>query len=85
MHLYDPHDPYEPPEPYATRYAGRPYDGEVAWSDELWAGSTRRSPTTGLRDDTLLVVTSDHGEGLDEHGEAVHGFFVYETTPPCRR
>ena len=35
VHLYDPHDPYEPPEPYASRYADRPYDGEVAWSDEL--------------------------------------------------
>ena len=35
LHLYEPHDPYEPPEPYASRYAGRPYDGEVAWSDEL--------------------------------------------------
>ena len=45
-----------------------------------WAGSTRRSAPAGLRDDTLLVVTSDHGEGLGEHGEAVHGFFVYETT-----
>ena len=45
-----------------------------------WAGSTRCSAPTGLRDDTLFVVTSDHGEGLDEHGEAVHGFFVYETT-----
>jgi len=35
LHLYDPHDPYEPPEPYATRYAERPYDGEVAYSDDL--------------------------------------------------
>ena len=34
----------------------------------------------GLRDDTLLVVTSDHGEGLGEHGEALHGFFTYQTT-----
>ena len=45
-----------------------------------WAGSTRRSTRLGRRDDTLLVVTSDHGEGLDEHGESVHGFFVYEST-----
>jgi len=80
VHLYDPHDPYEPPEPYASRYAGRPYDGEVAWSDELVGRIDAALVANGLRDDTLLVVTSDHGEGLDEHGEAVHGFFVYETT-----
>jgi arylsulfatase A-like enzyme/Flp pilus assembly protein TadD len=80
VHLYDPHDPYEPPEPYATRYAGRLYDGEVAWSDELVGRLDAVLAETGLRDDTLLVVTADHGEGLDEHGEAVHGFFVYETT-----
>ena len=80
VHLYDPHDPYEPPEPYATRYAGRLYDGEVAWSDELVGRLDAVLAETGLRDNTLLVVTADHGEGLDEHGEAVHGFFVYETT-----
>jgi choline-sulfatase len=80
VHLYDPHDPYEPPEPYASRYADRPYDGEVAWSDELVGRIDAALGDAGLRDDTLLVVTSDHGEGLEEHGEAVHGFFVYETT-----
>ena len=80
VHLYDPHDPYEPPEPYASRYAGRPYDGEVAWSDELVGRLDATLAATGLRDDTLIIVTSDHGEGLDEHGEAVHGYFVYEST-----
>lgn len=80
LHLYDPHDPYEPPEPYRARYADRPYDGEVAWSDELVGRVDAALERTGRRGDTLLVVTSDHGEGLDEHGEAVHGFFVYETT-----
>ncbi len=80
VHLYDPHDPYEPPEPYASRYAGRPYDGEVAWSDELVGRLDTALAAAGLRDDTLLLVTADHGEGLDEHNEAVHGFFVYETT-----
>ena len=80
VHLYDPHDPYEPPEPYASRYAGRPYDGEVAWSDELVGRLDTALGAAGLRDDTLLLVTADHGEGLNEHDEAVHGFFVYETT-----
>lgn len=80
VHLYDPHDPYEAPEPYATQYADRPYDGEVAWSDELVGRLDAALAAAGLRDNTLLVVTSDHGEGLDEHGESVHGFFIYETT-----
>jgi len=80
VHLYDPHDPYEPPEPYASRYADRPYDGEVAWSDELVGRLDAALTRLGIRDQTLIVVTSDHGEGLGEHGEPVHGFFVYQTT-----
>src|SRR6185295_8827240 len=79
-YLYDPHDPYEPPEPYATRYAGRLYDGEVAWSDELVGRLDDALGRLGLRDEAMLVVTSDHGEGLGEHGEALHGFFTYQTT-----
>jgi len=80
IHLYDPHDPYEPPEPYASQYAGRPYDGEVAWTDELIGRLEGALQRLGLQDKTLLVVTSDHGEGLGEHDEGVHGFFVYEST-----
>jgi len=80
IHLYDPHDPYEPPEPYASQYAGRPYDGEVAWTDELMGRLEGALQRLGLHDKTVLVVTSDHGEGLGEHGETVHGFFVYEST-----
>lgn len=80
IHLYDPHDPYEPPEPYATRYAGRLYDGEVAWSDELVGRLDATLERLGLAPQTLLMITSDHGEGLGEHGEALHGFFAYQTT-----
>jgi len=80
LHLYDPHDPYEPPEPYASRYADRPYDGEVAWTDELIGRLDDALTRFGRRDDTLLVITSDHGEGLGEHEESVHGFFLYQTT-----
>jgi arylsulfatase A-like enzyme/Tfp pilus assembly protein PilF len=80
LHLYDPHDPYEPPEPYASRYSERPYDGEVAWSDELLGRLDAALARLGLRDETVLVVTSDHGEGLGDHGEALHGFFVYQST-----
>ncbi len=80
LHFYEPHDPYEPPEPYASRYAGRPYEGEVAWVDELVGRFDDRLASLGIRDRALLVVTSDHGEGLGEHGESLHGFFVYQTT-----
>ncbi len=80
LHLYDPHDPYEPPEPYATRYAERPYDGEVAFSDDLVGRLLAALDRLDRRRDTLVVVTSDHGEGLGEHGENVHGYFVYQST-----
>jgi arylsulfatase A-like enzyme/tetratricopeptide (TPR) repeat protein len=80
VHLYDPHHPYEAPEPYGSRFADRPYDGEVAWSDELVGRLDETLGELGIRDDTLLVVTSDHGEGLGEHRETLHGFFIYETT-----
>jgi choline-sulfatase len=80
VHLYDPHAPYEPPEPYASRYADRPYDGEVAWSDELVGRLDSALTRLAIRDQTLVVLTSDHGEALGEHGEAVHGFFLYQAT-----
>ena len=80
LHLYEPHDPYEPPEPYASRYAGRPYDGEVAWTDELFGRFEDALGSLGMRDATALVVTSDHGEGLGEHDESLHGFFAYQST-----
>jgi arylsulfatase A-like enzyme/tetratricopeptide (TPR) repeat protein len=80
LHLYDPHDPYDPPEPFASRYPGRPYDGEVAWTDELIGHLEDALDHEGLKADTLLVVIADHGEGLGDHAENVHGFFVYQST-----
>ena len=80
LHLYDPHDPYEPPEPWATRFAGHPYDGEVAFADELVGRVDGALKRLGTRDTTALVVTSDHGEGLGDHGETLHGFFAYQST-----
>src|SRR5262245_36136143 len=66
VHLYDPHAPYTPPEPYASRYAGRPYDGTVAWSDELVGRLLASLRDAGTLDGTLVVVTSDHGEALGD-------------------
>jgi arylsulfatase A-like enzyme/Flp pilus assembly protein TadD len=80
LHLYDPHDPYEPPEPYASRFRERPYDGEIAFADEMLGRLDHALARLRLREETALVVTSDHGEGLGDHGETLHGFFVYQAT-----
>lgn len=78
VHLYEPHAPYQPPEPFAAAYAGAPYDGEIATADlyvgELLDGLRQR----GLYDDALVILTSDHGEGLGDHGESEHGVFLYQ-------
>jgi len=80
VHLYDPHYPYTPPEPYASRYKTRPYDGEIAFADAQVGRLISFLRVTGLFSDSLVVLTSDHGEGLGEHGENRHGFFIYNST-----
>ena len=80
VHLYDPHDPYAPPEPYGSRYRQRPYDGEIAYTDEVVGRLLAGLEAAGHDRDTLLVIVADHGEGLGDHGESMHGFFVYDTT-----
>jgi arylsulfatase A-like enzyme len=80
IHLYDCHAPYRPPDRYATKYADRPYDGEVAFSDDLVGRLVDALRDAHTLENTLLIVTSDHGEGLGDHGEDVHGYFVYEST-----
>ncbi len=80
LHLYDPHEPYTPKEPFKSRYPGRPYDGEVAYTDFLVGEFRAALEKRGLLDGSLVVITSDHGEGLGDHGEDFHGYFVYDTT-----
>src|SRR5262249_17093571 len=80
IHLYDPHEPYTPPEPYRSRYAAEPYDGEVAYADAALGGFLGRLRAAGSLDRTLVVITSDHGESLGEHGERTHGLFAYDAT-----
>jgi choline-sulfatase len=80
LHLFDPHAPYEAPAPYGPRHARDPYDGEVAYADAQLGRVLAWLDEKGLRQRTLVVVTSDHGEGLGEHGEDEHMFFVYDST-----
>ncbi len=80
VHLYDPHMPYDPPEPYKSRYAAEPYVGEIAYADHVVGRLTTWLRDRKLMDRTLIVVTGDHGESLGEHGETSHAFFVYDAT-----
>ena len=80
MHLYDPHYPYRPPAPYSEQYKDRPYDGEIAFADSQVGRLITFLKSKGLYENTLIVLTGDHGESLGEHGEKFHGFFVYNAT-----
>ena len=80
VHLYDPHSPYAPPEPYATRFAADPYSGEVAYVDETLGKLFGAIDVRGETRRTLVVLTADHGESLGEHGEMTHGYFAYNST-----
>jgi arylsulfatase A-like enzyme/Tfp pilus assembly protein PilF len=77
LHLYEPHTPYSPPSPYRERFADRPYDGEIAYADALVGRFLGRLRVLGVLDRAIVAVTSDHGEGLGDHGEQEHGFFLY--------
>ena len=79
MHLYDPHAPYISPEPYRSQYRGHPYRGAIAFTDAQVGRVFDYLDARGLSDNTIVIVTADHGEGLGEHGEETHGFFVYES------
>ena len=78
VHLYDPHLPYDPPEPYATQFKDRPYEGEIAYMDAqvgrlLSAVAAHGRPT-------LVAAVGDHGESLGEHQEMTHSYFIYQAT-----
>lgn len=80
LHLYDPHSPYDPPEPWHTQYQNHPYDGEIAYADHELGRVITWLKRNQLYDSSLIVFLSDHGESLGEHGEQEHGFFVYNST-----
>jgi arylsulfatase A-like enzyme/Flp pilus assembly protein TadD len=79
-HFYDPHDAYDPPEPYRTKYRDRPYDGEVAFVDRELGRLLDYIDNSKMYKNTLVILTSDHGESLEEHGEKTHGYFAYNST-----
>ncbi|MCU0233514.1 MAG: sulfatase-like hydrolase/transferase [Thermoanaerobaculales bacterium] len=78
VHLYDPHIPYLPPEPWAARHPGRPYDGEIAFMDAQ-IGRLLAHPRAAP-EHTAVMAIGDHGESLGEHGERTHGLLIYDAT-----
>jgi len=80
LHYYDPHAPYEAPEPFKSAYPVRIYAGEIAYADYCVGQVIEKLKQLGLYESTLLVITSDHGESLGRHGESTHGYFIYQDT-----
>jgi len=80
VHLYDPHAPYIPPEPFRKRFAGDPYAGEIAYTDAVVGKIIEDLESQKLLDSTLVAVVGDHGEGLGEHGEQTHSLLIYNST-----
>jgi arylsulfatase A-like enzyme/thioredoxin-like negative regulator of GroEL len=80
VHVYDAHDPYDPPQPYATRYAMDPYDGELAYVDASIGRLLNQLRASGQFDKSLIVAMADHGEAFGEHGERSHGIFLFDET-----
>ena len=74
LHLYEPHAPYTPPAGHASAH---PYDGEIAYADEIVGRFVERLAARGILDRAILALVSDHGEGLGDHGEAEHGLLLY--------
>jgi arylsulfatase A-like enzyme/Tfp pilus assembly protein PilF len=80
VHLYDPHDPYEPPPPYSQMYKDHLYDGEIAYADSALANFVAYLKKQSWYENAVVIVVGDHGEGLGEHHEDTHGIFLYDTT-----
>jgi arylsulfatase A-like enzyme/predicted Zn-dependent protease len=80
VHLYDPHAPYSPPSPFRETHGDDLYSGEVAYVDDVLGRFLGELEERGSMKNTLVVLTSDHGEGLGEHGEKTHGMFAYDAT-----
>ncbi|MGB6385031.1 MAG: sulfatase-like hydrolase/transferase [Terriglobales bacterium] len=80
VHLYDAHEPYDPPEPFKSRYKSAPYDGGIAYVDSVVGKLLSYLHARGLFENSMIALMSDHGESLGDHGEEFHGFFLYDAT-----
>lgn len=80
IHCFDPHQRYDPPEPFKTQYRDKPYDGEVAYVDFALGKMFDYLEENHALDNTVIIFTGDHGESLGEHGESTHGYFAYNST-----
>jgi len=80
VHLWDPHFPYSPPEPFATQFKEDPYSGEVAYVDQQLEKLLNLVENKGWTEESLVVLTGDHGESLGDHGELTHSYFAYNST-----
>src|SRR4029077_6057011 len=80
FHLWDAHDPYNPPEPFRSRFPGAPYNGSIAFVDATVGKLLDYLRKHGLYDNTLIAVAADHGESLGDHGELTHSIFLYDST-----
>lgn len=80
IHLYDPHAPYEPPEPYRTSYAKDPYGGEIAYADSVVGEILKQLESRKLLNNSIIALVGDHGEALGEHEETTHSVLIYNST-----
>jgi arylsulfatase A-like enzyme/Flp pilus assembly protein TadD len=80
VHCFDPHQPYDPPEPFKSQYHKKPYDGEIAFVDLALGRLMNYLKERTLQGETAVILTGDHGEALGEHGEMTHGYFAYNAT-----
>jgi tetratricopeptide (TPR) repeat protein len=94
LHYFDPHDAYNPPEPFASEYADNLYAGEIAYTDHCIAQVIDKLKSLDLYDSSLIIIVGDHGEALGDHGETYHGYYIYQSTvrvpfiirpPKCRK
>lgn len=80
IHLFDPHQPYLPPSPYKEEYSHDLYSGEVAYVDSQLGRLFNYLKESGSYDNTVIILTADHGEALGEKGEKTHAYFAYNGT-----
>ncbi len=80
VHYYDPHQPQDPPAPYDQLFADDPYLGEIAYADEHFGHLLRHLESLGTLERTIVIFTSDHGEGRGEHRELTHAYLLYDST-----